>query len=332
MFSPHRVESLSPPPQVSLSDRGDQHRYHHYQHGPDHRAPHLMALGGLRSSSDSAALGTPMFPGMPAAAQVPSMRAAWSDTMGYPQHRGYPPHMGSVAASAPRDGATMQRDWLVQAAGSPQAALATAQASPRLTSRPATSRMDGVSMRPVRHAFAAPTVDVGAAPPRAPAASSREGSVGRAARPLRMDVGGGAGSDVSPECDAEAEPGDAGDTPESREKAYNDIGLVVTRTKQLEKILKDLFGATGERSLAEKRCCAVCCAWKSPPPTACLVSSKRSAGPLRCPQLPEPLAWARHPGRSSVRGASQRVRCLWRLLVRNSRGPERLGHRNQAVY
>lgn len=30
--------------------------------------------------------------------------------------------------------------------------------------------------------------------------------------------------------------------------AYNDIGLVVTRTKGLEKILKDLFGATGERN------------------------------------------------------------------------------------
>lgn len=28
--------------------------------------------------------------------------------------------------------------------------------------------------------------------------------------------------------------------------AYNDIGLVVTRTKELEKILKDMFGASGE--------------------------------------------------------------------------------------
>lgn len=31
-----------------------------------------------------------------------------------------------------------------------------------------------------------------------------------------------------------------------RDSAYNDIGLVVTRTKELEKILKDLFGATGQ--------------------------------------------------------------------------------------
>lgn len=31
-----------------------------------------------------------------------------------------------------------------------------------------------------------------------------------------------------------------------RDNAYNDIGLVVTRTKELEKILKDLFGASGE--------------------------------------------------------------------------------------
>lgn len=31
--------------------------------------------------------------------------------------------------------------------------------------------------------------------------------------------------------------------------AYNDIGLVVTRTKELEKVLRDLFGATGETPL-----------------------------------------------------------------------------------
>lgn len=33
---------------------------------------------------------------------------------------------------------------------------------------------------------------------------------------------------------------------EAVQNAYNDIGLVVTRTKELEKIMRDLFHATGE--------------------------------------------------------------------------------------
>lgn len=57
-----------------------------------------------------------------------------------------------------------------------------------------------------------------------------------ACSPSLGGVAGGAG------CAGRGREGDA-----RRNNAYNDIGLVVTRTKELEKILKDFFGASGER-------------------------------------------------------------------------------------
>ncbi|CAM9843832.1 unnamed protein product, partial [Scytosiphon promiscuus] len=42
-----------------------------------------------------------------------------------------------------------------------------------------------------------------------------------------------------------AAAGTGGDGEATQNNAYNDIGLVVTRTKELEKIMRDLFGATG---------------------------------------------------------------------------------------
>lgn len=46
---------------------------------------------------------------------------------------------------------------------------------------------------------------------------------------------------------AAAAGGGSGADGEAVQNAYNDIGLVVTRTKELEKIMRDLFHATGER-------------------------------------------------------------------------------------
>lgn len=45
---------------------------------------------------------------------------------------------------------------------------------------------------------------------------------------------------------AAAAGGGADGEREAVQNAYNDIGLVVTRTKELEKIMRDLFHATGE--------------------------------------------------------------------------------------
>lgn len=56
-----------------------------------------------------------------------------------------------------------------------------------------------------------------------------------------MDAVGGVSGLGEGGAEAEGADGEA-----KQNNAYNDIGLVVTRTKELEKILRDMFGATGE--------------------------------------------------------------------------------------
>lgn len=85
-------------------------------------------------------------------------------------------------------------------------------------------------------------------------AAPPQGSSGSASGARGGARGGGAlGTAAGVMAAAAAAGGSGGADGEAVQNAYNDIGLVVTRTKELEKIMRDLFHATGKRERVGER-------------------------------------------------------------------------------